>query len=142
MNRDKLSRRRFLKEAVGFAGGAAAFPYIVPSQVFGQDAPSGRITLGFIGTGKQSQHLIRSFLNSPGTQMLAACDVDKLKLKRAVDTAQEHYTKQTGSTYKGCAAYGDFRELLARDDIDAVVIATPDHWHAITVIEAAKAGKE
>ncbi len=142
MNRDTLSRRGFLKEAVGFAGGVAAFPYIVPSQVFGQDAPSGRITLGFIGTGKQSQHLMRSFLNSPGTQVLAACDVDKLKLKRAVDTAQEHYAKQAGSTYKGCAAYGDFRELLARDDIDAVVIATPDHWHAITVIGAAKAGKD
>jgi len=140
-----ITRRRFLTKTAGAAAAAISFPYLVRSSALGQEgtaAPSNRITLGFIGTGKQSQHLIRSFLNSPGTQMLAACDVDKLKLKRAVDMAQEHYSKQTGATYKGCASYGDFRELLARGDIDAVVIATPDHWHAITVIRAAAAGKD
>jgi predicted dehydrogenase len=136
------SRREFLKKTMAIAGGAAAFPYVVPSSAPGQAAPSGRITLGFIGMGKQSQHLIRSFLNSPGTQTLAVCDVDKLKLKRAQDTVQEHYSKPNSTPYKGCAAYGDFRELLARDDIDAVVIATPDHWHSITVIQAAQAGKD
>ena len=145
MNEKKLGRREFLKKAAGIAGGAAAFPYVVPSSVLGQAdtiAPSNRITLGFIGMGKQSQHLIRSFLNSPGIQTLAVCDVDKLKLKRAQDTVQEHYSKPNSAPYKGCAAYGDFRELLARDDIDAVVIATPDHWHSIIVIQAAQAGKD
>jgi len=145
MNEKKLGRREFLKKAAGIAGGAAAFPYVVPSSVLGQAdtiAPSNRITLGFIGMGKQSQHLIRSFLNSPGIQTLAVCDVDKLKLKRAQDTVQEHYSKPNSAPYKGCATYGDFRELLARDDIDAVVIATPDHWHSIIVIQAAQAGKD
>jgi len=142
MNGKELGRREFLKKAAGIAGGAVVFPYIVPSSVLGQAAPSNRITLGFVGTGKQNQHLIRSFLNSPGTQTLAVCDVDKLKLKRAQDTVQEHYSKPNSAPYRGCATYGDFRELLARDDIDAVVIATPDHWHAIIVIQAAQAGKD
>ena len=149
----KLNRREFLKQATGIACGATVFPYFVPSSVLGRAgniAPSNRITLGFIGTGKQSKHLIRSFLNASGTQVLAACDVDKLKLKRAKDMTEQHYSKKSGrvparrgpSTYKGCKCYGDFRELLARDDIDAVVIATPDHWHAITVIQSAQAGKD
>jgi len=142
MKGEKLSRRDFLRESASASIATIGFPYILPSLVIGQAAPSNRITLGFIGMGKQSQHLIRSFLNSPGTQTLAVCDVDKLKLKRAQDTVQEHYSKPNSTPYKGCAAYGDFRELLARDDIDAVVIATPDHWHAIIVIQAAQAGKD
>ena len=142
MKGEKLSRRDFLRESASVSIAAIGFPYILPSSVIGQAAPSNRITLGFIGTGKQNQHLIRSFLNSPGTQTLAVCDVDKLKLKRAQDTVQEHYSKPNSAPYKGCTTYGDFRELLARDDIDAVVIATPDHWHSITVIQAAQAGKD
>ena len=125
--------------------GAISFPYIVPSSVLGQAggvAPSNRITLGFVGTGKQSKHLMRSFLNSPGTHVVAGCDVDKLKLARGKKIVEDHYAKKSGGTYKGCDTYGYFRELLARDDIDAVVISTPDHWHAITVIQSAKAGKD
>jgi predicted dehydrogenase len=98
--------------------------------------------LGFIGTGKQSQHLMRSFLNSPGTQVLAACDVDRLKLERGKKIVEDFYASKNAGSYKGCDMYGHFRDLLARDDIDAVVIATPDHWHAIIVIESAKAGKD
>jgi predicted dehydrogenase len=137
----RIGRRRFLKAAVAVVG----LPYFVRSSALGGsgDAPaSERITLGFIGSGKQSQHLIRSFLNSPGTQMLAVCDVDKLKLQRGQKIAEDHYAGKTGQPYKGCAAYDDFRELLARDDVDAVVISTPDHWHAITVIQSAQAGKD
>jgi len=96
--------------------------------------------LGFIGAGKQSQHLMDSFLNSPGTQVLAACDVDKLKLARGKKKVEDYY-KGKGRTEQ-CKGYGDFRDLLAMDDIDAVVISTPDHWHAIAVIESAKAGKD
>ena len=138
--RDTISRRRFLG---GAALGAISFPYVVSSGALGnasQTPPSDRITLGFIGAGKQSQHLMDSFLNSPGTQVLAACDVDKLKLARGKKKVEDYY-KGKGRTDQ-CKDYGDFRDLLARDDIDAVVISTPDHWHAITVIESAKAGKD
>jgi predicted dehydrogenase len=145
IRRQKISRRQFLGRVVGTAGAAMAFPYIVPASALGgagNAAPSERITLGFIGTGKQSQHLMKSFLNSPGTQVLAACDVDKLKLERGKKIVEDFYVGKNGGSYKGCDTYGHFRDLIARDDIDAVVIATPDHWHAIIVIESAKAGKD
>ncbi len=145
MTHQGMNRRGFIKTAMGTAAAAAGFPFVVPSSVFGQGGqtpPSERITLGFIGCGKQSQHLTRSFLNSPGTHVVAACDVDKLKLARNQKMVEDHYAGKSGSSYKGCDTYGDFRVLLARDDIDAVVIATPDHWHAITVIESAEAGKD
>jgi len=141
--RDTISRRRFLGGAAGTALGAIGFPYVVSSGALGnasQTPPSDRITLGFIGAGKQSQHLMDSFLNSPATQVLAACDVDKLKLARGKKKVEDYY-KGKGRTDQ-CKDYGDFRDLLAMDDIDAVVISTPDHWHAITVIESAKAGKD
>jgi len=139
-----INRRQFIKSTIGTAA-AVSFPYVVPGSALGQAsnvAPSERITLGFIGAGKQSKHLMRSFLNSPGTHVLAACDVDKLKRARGKGIVEDHYAKKTGGTYKGCDSYGDFRELLARNDIDAVVISTPDHWHAITVIQSAMAGKD
>jgi predicted dehydrogenase len=139
--RQCVSRRQFLKRAASTVVGTIALPYFVPSVVFGA-APSDRITLGFIGSGKQSKHLIRSFLNSPGTQVVAVCDVDKLKLQRGQKMVEDFYAGKTGQPYKGCDAYGDFRDLIARDDIDAVVISTPDHWHAITVIQSAQAGKD
>ena len=143
MSRNKrLNRRDFLKTSIGAAVASITVPNIVPSSVFGQDAPGGRITLGFIGCGKQGTYLLNSFLNSPETQVVAACDVDKLKLARARRVAEDYYSSKSGGAFKGCETYGDFRDLLARDDIDAVVIATPDHWHAITVIESAKAGKD
>ncbi len=133
-----LGRRGFLKGALG----AAAFPYVVPSSVFGADAPSERIVMGLIGTGKQSKHLQRSFMGA-GTQVVAGCDVDKLKLARAEKMANDHYAKQKADgTWKGYKSYGDFRELLARKDIDAVVISTPDHWHGLNTVYAAKAGKD
>ena len=145
MNKKTISRRQFLKRASGITAGAIAFPYFVRSSALGQGgnvAPSNRITMGFIGTGKQSKHLMRSFLNSSGTHVLAACDVDKLKLARGKKIVEDHYANKNGGTYKGCKTYGDFREIIARDDIDSVVISTPDHWHAITVIQSAKAGKD
>jgi predicted dehydrogenase len=145
IKRKQINRRQFIGSAIGTAAAAMAFPYIVPASALGgagNSTPSERITLGFIGTGKQSQYLMRSFLNSPGTQVLAACDVDKLKLERGKKIVEDFYAGKNGGSYKGCDTYGDFRELLARDDIDAVVIATPDHWHAIIVIESARAGKD
>ena len=137
--KNNLSRRRFLSTAAS----AVALPYFVPASVFAaDDAPSERITLGFIGAGKQSKHLMKSFLNSPGTHVVAACDVDKLKLARGRKIVEDHYARKSGGSYKGCDTYGDFRDVIARDDIDAVVISTPDHWHAVTVIQSAQAGKD
>lgn len=142
VTKNKMNRRQFLGKAVGTASAAVVFPYVVPGSVLGAAAPSERITLGFIGAGKQSKHLMKSFLNSPGTHVLAACDVDKLKLARGKKIVEDYYAGKNRGPYKGCDTYGDFRDLLARDDIDAVVISTPDHWHAITVIQSAKAGKD
>ena len=147
MKQRRLSRRQFLQRAIGSAGGMMALPYFVPASALGKAdtaAPSERITLGFIGSGKQSQHLIRSFLNSPGTQVLAVCDVDRLKLERGAKIVADFYAQKSTQPHNGpfCTLYGDFRDLLARNDIDAVVISTPDHWHAIIVARAAQAGKD
>lgn len=137
-----IGRRGFLKRVAG-AAVMMGLPSIVPASVFGAGAPSERIVLGFIGCGKQSQHLMRCFLGSPGTQVVAACDVDKLKLERSSKgIVERHYADRKDGSYKGCDAYGDFRDLLVRTDIDAVVISTPDHWHAAISIAACKAGKD
>ncbi len=145
-NTNKLNRRKFLKKTFSAAAAASVFPSIIPSSAWSAAEnvlPGNRITLGFIGVGKQGGGLLRGFLNIPGFHVVAVCDVDELKLNKAKERVENFYTeKQSESTYKGCAAYRDFREILARKDIDAVVIATPDHWHAIPVIMAARAGKD
>jgi len=116
-----------------------AIPYIVPSSALGRagsTAPSERLTMGGIGIGNQGMFNLKSFLTCDDLRVLAVCDVDtnhRNTAKNAVDSAYGN---------KDCSAYNDFREILARGDIDTVLIATPDHWHAILSIEAAKAGKE
>jgi predicted dehydrogenase len=142
MTQTNINRRGFLKAAAG-AAAVVGLPDIVPSSVFGAAAPSERITLGFIGCGKQSQHLMRSLLGSPGTHVVAACDVDKLKLERSSKgIVDKHYADRKDGSYKSCDAYHDFRDVVARPDIDAVVISTPDHWHAAISVAACRAGKD
>ena len=138
-----VSRRRFLAAASAAAAGAAG-PLILSGRLFGATAPSDRVTLGFIGTGRQAMGMnIPEFLAVPGVQVLAVCDVDGWRLGEAKKLVDAHYAKQTASgVYIGCAAYRDFRELLARPDIDAVMISTPDHWHAIVAAAALRAGKD
>jgi predicted dehydrogenase len=136
-----LNRRKFLKIAA-LAGTA---PLILPSRLWAADgAPSKQITLGFIGIGKQGAGpLLSGCLPRPDLRVLAVSDVDFTRRNLAKQTVEAHYAqKSTAGNYKGCDAYGDFRELLARKDIDAVVIATPDHWHALIAIAAAEAGKD
>jgi predicted dehydrogenase len=138
----QISRRRFVASA-GLA--AAAAPYLVSARALGeaqQTAASDRLTLGFIGTGKQNLGHLGRFLGRSEVQVVAVCDVDTTRREEAKHRVEKKYSEGQRSDYKGCAAYNDFRELLARDDIDAVVIATPDHWHAIPVIEACKAKKD
>ena len=138
-----ISRRRFLGTAGAIAAGAAA-PLILPGRLFGAPAPSDRVTLGFIGTGRQAMAMnIPEFLAVPGVQVAAVCDVDGWRLGEARKLVEAHYaTQRPAGTYSGCAAYRDFRELLARPDIDAVMISTPDHWHAVMAAAALRAGKD
>ena len=144
MFQDKqITRRAFLK---GVAAAIAA-PHIVPSSALGLGgtvAPSNRITLGFIGTGEHGiARNLRGFLGQPDAQVLAVCDVDSSHRERAKRIAEAHYAKAAAKgTYKGCAAYNDFRKIIERRDIDAVVNSTPDHWHVIPSVMAAKAGKD
>jgi myo-inositol 2-dehydrogenase/D-chiro-inositol 1-dehydrogenase len=133
-NINTITRRQFLKGSVVAATGFLV-PTIVPDSVFGANAPSNRITLGCIGVGRQGIGDMREFMGLKEAQVIAVCDVDS----KRTDYAKQLVEKQYGS---GCATYGDFRELIANDDIDAVSIVTPDHWHALPAIAAAKAGKD
>ncbi len=136
---DQFSRRDFFKIA---NAAAMMAPVIVPSAVWGAEtAPSDRITMGFIGMGSQNRGLLNKFLGK-NTQVVAVCDVDTSRREAAKQRVEEEYAKKAVAGYKGCATYVDFRELIARKDIDAVCIATPDHWHASNVVMAAKAKKD
>ena len=122
-----------------------AAPWIVPSSALGNRAvaPSERIAVGLIGVGCMGSGHLRWLLGEPSIQLLAVCDVDRLRRDTAKAVAEERYgADRAGGTYRGCAAYNDYRDLLARPDIDAVVIVTPDHWHTLQSIDAAKAGKD
>lgn len=132
-----MSRRRFLHQT---AGALAAFT-IVPRHVLGKGylAPSDQIALGFIGTGKQGRGLGGAFTSR--ARVLAAADADSRKLDLFKQNIEKRYAAANGQSYKGLDTYRDFKEILARKDIDAVVIATPDHWHAVQTIAAANAGK-
>ena len=134
-----LSRRRFIRNTL--VTGAVA-PFILPSRIWSAETkPNDLINVGFIGVGTQGRGLMGGFLRSKDTRVIAVCDVDTTRREHARKMVDEEYTKQNAGA-KECAAYNDFRELIARKDIDAVVIATPDHWHALTTIAAAKAGKD
>ncbi|MGB2820959.1 MAG: Gfo/Idh/MocA family oxidoreductase, partial [Phycisphaerae bacterium] len=114
-------------------------PYVVPSSVLGTGggaSPSERITVGCIGVGNRGRQVLRNFLARRDAQVVAVCDVKTRELAYAQQLVDRHYG------LLGCAAYADFRELLARGDIDAVLIATPDHWHALMAVAAARAGKD
>ena len=134
-----LNRRSFLRRTTGLMASTIAVPYVVPSSVLGKGgstAPSERLTMGAIGIGGQGMHNLRNFLTCDDLRILAVCDVDTNHRILAKDTVDSAYGN------KDCSAYNDFREILVRDDLDTVLIATPDHWHAILSIEAAKAGKD
>ncbi len=109
---------------------------------FGQKGPNDRITMGFIGVGTQGRGLLNNFLNQPDTQVLAVSDVDTTRRDHSRKTVDEFYSIKGNKDFKGCTGYKDFRELIARKDIDAVVIAAPDHWHAYIAIAACDAGKD
>ena len=139
MKTTRFTRRHFIRSA----SVAAAAPFILPSAVWSAETPpSERLTLGCIGIGTQGRGLMGGFLGRKDVQVVAVCDVDTNRRENGKKMVEEAYTKQKLTPYKGCTAYNDFRELLARQDINAVVIATPDHWHAPIGVAACKAGKD
>ncbi len=127
-----ISRRHFL----GTAAAAIVLPAIVPSSIFGQNRPSNRINLGVVGWGMQGPSNTKAFLVQDTCRVVAACDLDKNHLADAVNTINGHYQNQD------CQAYHDYREMLARPDIDAVMLAVPDHWHELVATEAARHKKD
>ena len=139
MKRKDLTRRQFLGTSVALVTTACA-PMILPSSAFGANA---RIAVAQIGSGSRAGAHIGTYMRLPNAQMLACCDSFKSRREGQTAMVNEHYAKKTKtSTYTGCKAYRDFRDVLARDDIDAVSIATPDHWHVPIAIAAVKAGKD
>ncbi len=123
-----------------------AAPMIIPAAVLGKGggvAPGSRIGLGVIGVGGMGTGDMFGLMNSKMIQTLAVCDPDKTHRDKAKGEVEKRYAKAKASgSYKGCDTYGDFRELCARDDIDAVVVGTPDHWHALAALEALRHGKD
>jgi hypothetical protein len=152
---NRTSRRRFLRQTAGLASAAWAVPSLVPASALGRSgamSPNERITMGFIGVGTQGGgHLLGGawtyvaggYAGRKEVQVLAVCDVWRDRRERACKRVNDHYTEVYGATgYKSCQAYNDFRQVLDRSDIDAVLIASPAHWHATMAVMAAQAGKD
>jgi hypothetical protein len=144
-NPQKITRRQFLDQA-GRVSAVAALPWILPASAGSAQTstpPSERITVGLIGHGVMGRGHLHRLAGDREVQVLAVCDVDRVRCEEAKRVAEQTYAARNPSgEYKGCAAYSDYRELLARPDIDAVVIVTPDHWHTLQAIHAVEAGKD
>src|SRR6266478_6801304 len=131
----RISRRNFLAAA----SAAVALPTVIPLSALGRadrPAPSGRITLGVVGCGGMGKGNTDGFLGIADCQVVAACDVDQRHLDETINKINTHYKN------KDCKGYHDYRELMARTDIDAVMLALPDHWHALGAVEAAAHNKD
>jgi predicted dehydrogenase len=129
----RISRRVFARQA----GLAAAAPLLIPARLLGADSPSNKITVGFIGTGDHGTGWnLRRYMTLPEARVLMVCDVDGGRMRRAKEIVDEQYQNHD------CAMNKDFREVLGRKDLDAVMISTPDHWHTLISLEALRAGKD
>ena len=134
-----FTRRQFIKTNLTAALAASAFPTIIPASALGRDgaaAPSERVALGVIGSGERGREVLQGFVHQKQCQTVALCDVKQDALGKAKALVDAKY----GNT--DCATYGDFRELVARKDIDAVLIASTDHWHVLHALAAVRAGKD
>jgi hypothetical protein len=143
MKPDKqINRRSFLKGAA-LAGAALGLPTIVPSSVFGQNAPSNRISMGLIGMGLMMGGHQGYMSSREDIQVVAVCDVMKQRRENAKASIERGYAQRTANgSYKGCDAYNEFERVIERKDIDAVVVVTPDHWHVAISVMALRSGKD
>jgi predicted dehydrogenase len=131
----RVSRRRFL----ALAAATAAAPTIIPASAIGRGgavAPSNRITMGVVGWGMQGPGNTANFMRQPDCQVVATANIDKNHLAASIRAINAHYKNED------CKGYHDYREMMARDDIDAVMLAVPDHWHALMAVEAANNKKD
>ncbi len=139
VHREPLTRRGFLGRAVSATGAALAAPYVLTSSALGADGrpPAGeRIVMGAIGTGGRGTGDMRGFMNFSQVQMVAVCDVVRSKREQAKGYVDQKYGNAD------CVACNDFREITRRDDVDAIMCGTPDHWHALVTIDACRHGKD
>ena len=131
-----ITRRTFLQHSAAVSAAAIALPNLLPSRARGQGAPSRKITLGFIGVGNIAQNHLDTLLHFDDAKILAVCDVDRAHREAAMTKVNARYEN------KDCKGYNDFREMVARPDIDAIMVCTPDHWHALAAIESMRRGKD
>lgn len=139
-----MKRRIFLKNTLATTAGAFVFPSIIPAQVMGRNSPSNKINIGIIGCGRIARnHNLPEILDYDIARVIAVCDVDSKRLANGKELVESYYAKKTGKTnFIQVRMYEDYREMLLNPDIDAVIICTPDHWHAQPAIEAALAKKD
>ena len=139
-----MKRRMFLKNATATAVGTVILPTIVPSSVFGKNAPSNKINIGQIGFGRIARdHDIAETIRYDQAQFIAVCDVDTKRLLDGKKFIDRYYAKKTGnSNYSNARMYDDYQEMLLNKDIDGVIISTPDHWHSEPAARAALAKKD
>ncbi|UOG77313.1 Gfo/Idh/MocA family oxidoreductase (plasmid) [Hymenobacter tibetensis] len=141
-----VSRRSFLETSTKAAAATlvfGGFPTIVPASVFGKNAPSNRINIGAIGTGRISRiHDMPGVWQYDQAQIMAVCDVDTRRAEEGKQLVNEYYTKKNGKPFDGVKVYHDYQALLQNKDIDGVLISTPDHWHALIGMAAVRAGKD
>jgi predicted dehydrogenase len=139
-----MKRRLFLKNSLATTAGAFVIPTIIPSSVIGKNRPSDKINIGQIGCGRIARsHNLPEILNYDNARVIAACDVDNKRIVDGKALIENYYAKKTGSpNYVDVKMYDDYRKMLLNPDIDAVIICTPDQWHAQPAIEAALAKKD
>src|SRR5688500_4319741 len=144
-NKPTVSRRKFLQtsvKATALSTCDLGTPAIVPSNVFAKNAPSHRINIGAIGTGRISRgHDLPGVWKYDFAQVVAVCDLDTKRAAEGKTLVNEYYTKRDVKPFDGVKEYHDYRELINNKDIDAVIISTPDHSHAMIAIAAANAKK-
>ena len=142
MKKQRVSRRSFLTTGAS-AAALAGFPAIVPSSVFGRNAPSNRINIGAIGVGRISRvHDMPGVWQYDSARIMAVCDLDANRVELAKTLVNGVYAKRSGKAYDGVTGYHSYHELLANKEVDAVTISTPDHQHAIVAVDAVRAGKD
>src|ERR1700704_1733222 len=142
----RISRRKFihssLKATVISSMALSGFPSIVPARVFGKNSPSNRIAIGAIGNGRISRiHDLPGVWKYDYAQVIAVCDLDTKRATDAKVLVNDYYAKKNAKSFDGVTVYHDYRELIRNKEIDAVLISTPDHTHAMICIAAARAGK-